>query len=84
MKGDYQSMGNSYSVEIWINDMGENERCKEILPIAASRTFSSKLNISGNYICMVGYTCDKEQGYNHIKSKVKILDSHSQIWSEDT
>ena len=31
---------------------------------------------------MVGTTCDGEKEENHLKSKVKILESHSQIWSK--
>ena len=35
-KGYYQRLENSDSVERWLNDMGDNESCKGILPIAAS------------------------------------------------
>ena len=35
MKVDYQRLENYYSVERWLNDMGEHEICKVILAIVA-------------------------------------------------
>ena len=58
-KVDYQRMEQYYSVEIWINDMGDNERCKEMIPIADSFILLPKTNLSGTCICMVCPTFDE-------------------------
>ena len=49
--------------------MGDNERCKGMMPTVAIWIFSSNSNLSGTCICMVGPTCDEKN--NIIISKVK-------------